>query len=167
MTMKNNIFLMITYFLCIFSIQSPDYSHAPGKEPCAHISMYLCCDSASNIASLPPAMPGICKTHSLLLYLISSDLTSFRSSTCLLLPSFGTQQPCLLCLQDPSSPQAFLATLPLGPTQAGIPDFGSSLTTKLNKHKNNVENWQKAAKCLFCQVVSQKQEIASIITTFL
>lgn len=41
------------------------------------------------------------------------------------------------------------------------------MTSKLNKHKNNVGNWQKAAKCRFCQVGRQKLEIPSIITIIL
>ena len=41
------------------------------------------------------------------------------------------------------------------------------MTSKLNKHKNNVGNWQKAAECRFCQAGRQKLEIPSIITIIL
>lgn len=57
--------------------------------------------------------------------------------------------------------------LPLEPAHSSVPDFESSMINKLNKHKNNVENWQKIAQCQFCQVASQKQEISSIFINIL
>lgn len=113
---------------------------------------------------------GFGKACSLLPNLISSDLTSFLSSTCLPLPSFGTRYPvypfdsvCKILL----GPHAFPATPRLGLAHPGVPDIRSSMTSQLNKHHNNVKNCQKAARCRFCQVGSRKQEIPSMITIIL
>ena len=155
------IFRLLTYVVSI-----PN----PGPSMCFR-------ERALSVCSCAPALPrtwllfhlpcsGACKAHSLLPDLISSRLTSFLLAPACLWPSMP-----LTTLSAGSKRFSFSKSFPghtaLESLHALVFQTGSSVTSKLNKHENNVGNWQQAAKCWFRQAGCQKQEMPSIITIIL
>lgn len=109
---------------------------------------------------------GVCEAHSLLPDLMSSGLTSFWLAPPCLWPSMPltTLSP---VSKRFSFPESFPGHTALESLHTLVFQTGSSVTSKLNKHENNVGNWQEAAKCWFRQAGRQKQEMPSIITIIL